>query len=147
MKGKEKGKAGRKLIEIDYQEVERLAGLGLSEKDICLALGISQSTLTRKKKIEQIGHALKKGRVKAIANVSNKVYQNAMDGKETSAIFFLKNRDPDNWADRQDVNYKIDIKKMLTNAHERIIEGETVDMGKITDTFPKKKLGDNDNEE
>ena len=70
-----------------------------------------------------------------------------MDGKETSAIFFLKNRDPDNWADRQDVNYKIDIKKMLTNAHERIIECETVDMGKISATFPKKKLSKQENEE
>ena len=119
----------------------------MSEKDICLALGISQSTLTRKKKIEQIGHALKKGRVKAIANVSNKVYQNAMDGKETSAIFFLKNRDPDNWADRQDVNYKIDIKKMLTDAHERIIEGETVDMGKIKDHVLYEDKANNKNEE
>ena len=70
-----------------------------------------------------------------------------MDGKETSAIFFLKNRDPDNWADRQDVNYKIDIKKMLTNAHERIIEGETVDMGKIKDHVLSSEQSLDDNKE
>ena len=45
-----------------------------------------------------------------------------MDGKETSAIFFLKNRDPDNWADRQEVNYNLDLKNVLTSARERIIE-------------------------
>ena len=41
-----------------------------------------------------------KGRAKAIAQVSSQLFNNAMEGKETSAIFFLKNRDPDNWKDR-----------------------------------------------
>ena len=45
-----------------------------------------------------------------------------MDGKETSAIFFLKNRDPDNWADRQEVNYNLDLKNVLTDARARIID-------------------------
>ena len=54
--------------------------------------------------------------------VANKVFENAMDGKETSAIFFLKNRDPDNWADRQELNYSLDLKNVLTSARERIIE-------------------------
>jgi len=45
-----------------------------------------------------------------------------MDGKETSAIFFLKNRDPDNWADRQELNYSLDLKNVLTSARSRIIE-------------------------
>ena len=45
-----------------------------------------------------------------------------MDGKETSAIFFLKNRDPDNWADRQEINYNLDLKNVLTDARARIIE-------------------------
>jgi hypothetical protein len=45
-----------------------------------------------------------------------------MEGKETSAIFLLKNRDPDNWAARQEINYNLDLKNVLTDARARIID-------------------------
>ncbi len=64
--------------------------------------------------------------------VANKVFENAMDGKETSAIFFLKNRDPDNWADRQEVNYNLDLKNVLTSARERIIDHRPTSLPKRT---------------
>ena len=54
-------KVGRKPINIELVELERLAGMGLSERQIASALDISNSTLTRKKHIEQIEHALKGG--------------------------------------------------------------------------------------
>ena len=151
MKGKEKGKPGRKAIVFDQEkidQIELLASQGLGPYQISKALGISWDTLDRnKKKNTEIAEAIKKGKAKGLAKVTNSLFNSANDGNVTAQIFYLKNRDPDNWADRQDVNYKIDIKKMLTDAHERIIEGETVDMGKITDTFPKKKLSGNDNKE
>ena len=50
-----------------------------------------------------------------------------MNGKETSAIFFLKNRDPDNWADRQDVQHNLNLSNILTEANTRIIEGKKVE--------------------
>ncbi len=114
-------KPGRKPINIDLEELERLAGMGLSERQIAAAMDISNSTLTRKKHIEQIGHALKKGRAKAVAAVSSKLFDNAMDGKETSAIFFLKNRDPENWKDRQEVvTASINLNDVLSGAKQRI---------------------------
>ena len=86
-------------------------------------LNVNISTITReKKRSEQFAHAIKKGRYKAVQLVANKVFENAMDGKETSAIFFLKNRDPDNWADRQEINYNLDLKNVLTDARSRIID-------------------------
>ena len=151
MEGKEKGKPGRKAIVFDQEkidQIELLASQGLGPYQISKALGISWDTLDRnKKKNSEIAEAIKKGKAKGLAKVTNSLFNSANDGNVTAQIFYLKNRDPDNWADRQDVNYKIDIKKMLTNAHERIIEGETVDMGKITDTFPKKKFSKQENEE
>ncbi len=76
----------------------------------------------RKEKKRAICTRYKKRRYKAVQLVANKVFQNAMDGKETSAIFFLKNRDPDNWADRQEINYNLDLKNVLTDARARIID-------------------------
>ena len=140
METQKKLKPGRKKIVLDIEEIERLAGMGLSERQIAAALGISNSTLTRKKHIEQIGHALKKGRAKALAQVSSKLFENALDGKETSAIFFLKNRDPENWSDRQEVNHNINLKEIMQNSKSRLIEGEIVEKEAISVPLPKKKL-------
>jgi len=124
----EKGKPGRKrklatLTEEEYKQISLWSGDGLNESQIATLLNVNISTITReKKRNEQFAHAIKKGKYKAVQLVANKVFQNAMDGKETSAIFFLKNRDPDNWADRQEVNYNLDLKNVLTSARERIIE-------------------------
>jgi len=124
----EKGKPGRKrklatLTEDEYKQISQWSGDGLNESQIATLLNVNISTITReKKRNEQFAHAIKKGRYKAVQLVANKVFQNAMDGKETSAIFFLKNRDPDNWADRQEVNYNLDLKNVLTSARSRIIE-------------------------
>jgi len=112
---------GRKPINIDIEELERLAGMGLSERQIASAMDISNSTLTRKKHIEQIEHALKKGRAKAVAAVSSKLFDNALEGKETSAIFFLKNRDPENWKDRQEViTASINLNDVISGAKDRL---------------------------
>jgi len=124
----EKGKPGRKrklaqLSEDDYKQISLWAGDGLNESQIATLLNVNISTITReKKRNEQFAHAIKKGKYKAVQLVANKVFQNAMDGKETSAIFFLKNRDPDNWADRQEINYNLDLKNVLTDARARIID-------------------------
>ena len=87
-------------------------------------------------------HAIKKGRYQAVQKVANKVYENAMEGKETSAIFFLKNRDPLNWSDRQQVN-QINLSNVLQEANNRIIEGksERLDIQEVQ--VPMKELQSN----
>ena len=128
-----KEKPGRKrklakLTEEDYNQISAWSGDGLSETQIATLLGVNISTITReKKRNEQFAHAIKKGRYKAVQLVANKVFQNAMEGKETSAIFFLKNRDPDNWADRQEKVINVNLKDALTHASARIIQGETLE--------------------
>ena len=145
MEEKPKGKPGRKLAlshltETDYEQISRWSGDGLSETQIATLLGVNISTITReKKRNEQFAHAIKKGRYKAIQNVANKVYQNAMDGKETSAIFFLKCRDPDNWNDKKlEVNHNFNIKDLLVNAQDRIIEGQSVQISNEKVQFLEK---------
>ena len=118
----QKKKPGRKAINLDHNEIERLAGMGLNERQICASLGINPSTLTRKKHIKSIKQALERGRASAIAQVSSQLFNNAMEGKETSAIFFLKNRDPDNWKDRNilETNHTINLSHVINSAKERI---------------------------
>ena len=134
----EKGKPGRKrklaqLTEDEYKQISQWSGDGLNESQIATLLNVNISTITReKKRNEQFAHAIKKGKYKAVQLVANKVFQNAMDGKETSAIFFLKNRDPDNWADRQEVNYNLDLKNVLTDARARIIDHQAHALPKRT---------------
>jgi len=124
----EKGKPGRKrklaqLTEDEYKQISQWSGDGLNESQIATLLNVNISTITReKKRNEQFADAIKRGKYKAVQLVANKVFQNAMEGKETSAIFFLKNRDPDNWADRQEINYNLDLKNVLTDARARIID-------------------------
>lgn len=137
-----KKKPGRKAINLDHNEIERLAGMGLNERQICASLGINPSTLTRKKHIKSIKNALEKGRASAIAQVSSQLFNNAMEGKETSAIFFLKNRDPDNWKDRNilETNHTINLNQVINSAKERIPNAtqtakrlnESIDKGQIT---------------
>jgi len=135
-----KKKPGRKAINLDHNEIERLAGMGLNERQICASLGINPSTLTRKKHIKSIKHALEKGRAKAIAQVSSKLFDNAMEGKETSAIFFLKNRDPDNWKDRNilETNHTINLSHVINSAKERI-PNATQTIKRLDDSIDKGK--------
>ena len=85
-------------------------------------------------------------RYRAVQQVANKIFQNAMDGKETSAIFFLKNRDPDNWADRQEVQHNLNLSNILTEANTRIIEGKKVETIEKKDQFLLKESdSSNDN--
>ena len=133
MEGKEKGKPGRKKIvftEEDYENITRWAGLGLSEQQIADNLGVSLSSIARNKRNnDKFDTALKKGKSVAIKEVSSALFNNAVyENNTTAQIFFLKNRgESGQWTDKTTVDHQIDIKKMLTNANQRIIEGNIVE--------------------
>ena len=145
MSEQKSSKVGRKRITFtdeDITNIERWSGDGLSEAQIATLLGCSLSTIARKKREKgRFDTALKKGKTRAIQAVANQVFQNAMSGKETSAIFFLKNRDPDNWADRQEVQHNLNLSNILTDARTRIIEGQKIERLNKKDQF---LLTDND---
>jgi DNA invertase Pin-like site-specific DNA recombinase len=85
--------AGRKPIEINLAEVERLAGLGLTEAEICTSLGISQRTLERRKAESGIfGEALKKGKTATQVVVANKLVELCKKGNLGAIIWWEKTR-------------------------------------------------------
>ena len=78
-------------IHIDLKQVESLAANGLTDEQIALALGISRTTLaSRKRESEQFVQAIKKGKAKGIAVVTNKLMESIKGGNITAMIFFLK---------------------------------------------------------
>ena len=78
-------------IHIDLKQVESLAANGLTHEQIAAALGISESTLTkRKKENTDFTDAIKRGKAKGIALVTNKLMESIKGGNMTGMIFFLK---------------------------------------------------------
>jgi len=78
-------------IHIDLKQVESLAANGLTDEQIASALGISRTTLaSRKRENEQFVQAIKKGKAKGVAVVTNKLMESIKGGNITAMIFFLK---------------------------------------------------------
>lgn len=83
----------REKIEIDLEEVERLAALGLSQADICAEIGISEDTLGRRKKDSaDFADALKRGKASAKKEISNKLFELARGGDLGAIIWIEKSR-------------------------------------------------------
>ena len=78
-------------IQIDLKQVESLAANGLTQEQIAAALGISESTLhKRKQENTEFTAAIKRGKAKGIALVTNKLMESIKGGNMTAMIFFLK---------------------------------------------------------
>jgi hypothetical protein len=85
--------AGRKRIEIDLDEVERLGGLGLSEQQICKCMGFSDETLLRRKRVSvEFVEALQRGKARAVAQVSNWLYELCAEKNLGALIWYEKTR-------------------------------------------------------
>ncbi len=115
-------KVGRKLINLDLEQVENLASRGLGTTQIARAMGVSWSTIDRsRKRSAEFEEALKRGQAKGLAQVTNSLFTSATDGNVTAQIFYLKNQDPKTWKDRvENVHATINLNDVLTGAKERI---------------------------
>jgi len=103
-------------IIIDYDKLYNLAKIGLSEEQIALSLGISVSTIGRRKREdERFSSTLKAGKQRGIDAVTNALFEGATGDKpNTSAqIFFLKNRA--GWRDRTEVDANIHADVTVTH--------------------------------
>ena len=104
---KKPGKVGRPKKMINdpetLEKITELGSLGMTFGQIARALGISRSSLDRRRaEFEEIEEAIKKGESLGIAKVSKALMDSAIyDKNPTSMIFYLKNRS-DKWSDRQE---------------------------------------------
>lgn len=109
-------------------QAEKLCKLGATDKEMADFFGVDERTINRwKDDHEEFCQSLKAGKLEADANVAHRLYQRAMGYSHeavkialtpagehhqvpyiehyapdtTAAIFWLKNRRPDQWRDKQ----------------------------------------------
>ncbi len=122
-----KGKYQKWLEPENLILLEGWARDGLTDEQIAKKIGINRDTLNDwKKKYPVISDTLKKGKEVVDYQVENALLQSALDGNTTAQIFWLKNRRPDKWREKQDA--KISDKE--NNLLEKINEAA----GKVLDT-------------
>ena len=109
-----RGPKPRLITEEFLAKVEHLAARGLSQQQVCHALGFSETWwYDAKQKNSDISESFKRGQAKGLAEVSNAIYEQALNVSTGAACFFLKNRDPDRWSDVKSVNaVQINVGKM-----------------------------------
>ena len=109
-----RGPKPRLITEEFLAKVEHLAARRLSQQQVCHALGFSETWwYDAKQKNSDISDSFKRGQAKGLAEVSNAIYEQALNGSTGAACFFLKNRDPDRWSDVKSVNaVQINVGKM-----------------------------------
>jgi hypothetical protein len=104
-----KRKACRPKVEIDLKKIEEYASQLLSNDQIAINLGIGRQTFYNKKNENpEIEEALKRGREKGIAKVTNKLVDSALKGNTTAQIFILKTHGGQEWKEKQEVNLSSD---------------------------------------
>lgn len=102
---------------------------GLIDEQIADKMGIAPSTLYRwKDEYKEISEALKEGKEVVDYQVENALLNKAISGNTTAQIFWLKNRRPDKWRDRQDVSHSGGIH--VRNQYENMTEEELMELAK-----------------
>ena len=110
MKNNGKSKTGRpsKYDPSKLEEIEKLAGIGLPDKDIAFLLGIDVSTFYAwKKERPEFSEAIKRGKTTGKMTIVNSLYRKAIEGNLTAIIFWLVNRYPEEWRNIQKMEHTI----------------------------------------
>ncbi len=116
-----KSKAEYWLTEDGLILLEGWARDGLTDEQIAHNCGISTTTLYNwKHRHVEILEALKKGKEVVDYQVENALLKKALVGDTTAQIFWLKNRRPDKWRDKQEA--KMDLGDSLAAAVEQAWE-------------------------
>jgi len=144
-----KKKPGRKRITFtdeQLEEIKHLAGLGVSESAIADKMGVSLSTIARRKRdSDKFDTTLKAGKLKAVAEVSNALFdsatgRNGNPPNVSAQIFFLKNRGEGvaSWSDVQKIENTFSLGDVINSAKERIPDA-TQTIKRLDDSIDKGK--------
>lgn len=83
------------------EQAKKLCLLGATDDVIAVFFGVTDRTLRNwKKKHQAFAEACKTGKLKADTEVVSALYEKAKGGDVTACIYWLKNRQPEQWRDR-----------------------------------------------
>ena len=133
------GPKPRTLTRELLDQIERHASRGLSQQQVCNALGFSETWwYDAKQKNSEISESFKRGQAKGLAEVSNAIYEQALNGSTGAACFFLKNRDPDRWSDVKSVNaVQINVGKMTDTQLLEELRSDPATMRSLLSMLPQ----------
>lgn len=118
-----KGKYQKWLEPENLILLEGWARDGLTDEQIAQNMGIGYSTLqTWKSKYQDIQDTLKKGKDVIDFQVENALLESALDVNTTAQIFWLKNRRPDKWRDKQNVELSKPIDDSIKEMEDYLCE-------------------------
>lgn len=113
----------RPRIDIDIQLVEKLAGDGLTQAEICAAMGISEKTLERRKtEMSVLADAIKRGKAQAAGIVANVLFEKATVDKDLGAIIWYE-KTRRGLSDRMQQQITVDVSKLSDDELRAITEG------------------------
>lgn len=95
---------GRPIVVFDEKDVAQCEALAavLNKQQIADYFGIDQNTLRAvEKRQPEVFHALKKGKVKAVAGAGMNLIQQSKRGNTTATIFYLKTQGGPQWRENQ----------------------------------------------
>jgi len=104
----------KEITEEIIKKAESLSAQGLTMNQIANVLGMGEATLYEKQnEYPEFSEAIKRGRDKGVATITNALFQKAKDGDNTAMIFYLKNRA--GWKDKLETEHtgdglKVDVK-------------------------------------
>ena len=145
-----KKKPGRKRITFtddQLEEIKHLAGLGVSESAIADKMGVSLSTIARRKReSDKFDAYIRAGKLKSIADVSNALYdsatgRNGNPPNVSAQIFFLKNRGGKvaEWSDVQKIENTFSLGEVINSARNRVGDASH---GNIIDVKAQEQKGE-----
>lgn len=94
-----------KMDQLNLEKVEVVASMGLIDDQIAVILDISPRTLNYWKKHPAFLQSLKRGKLKADFQITQSLYQKAKGGDTTAMIFWLKNRQPEKWREKTQLEH------------------------------------------
>jgi len=113
------------IKEIDPAKVEAFAAQGLTVDQIADCLDCCTSTLYNRMGSEvEVLEAIKRGRAKGVATMTNALFQSGKGGNITAQIFYLKNRSPEDWRDRRDIEVSGELNVPLSGTVKYVKSGD-----------------------
>lgn len=101
------------LPKVDLDEIEMMASVGMTTKQIADALHLSPSVFGRLVKNDPVvQEAIDRGQARGVKMVTDALFQNAMKGNVAAQIFYLKNKAA--WADKQELDQRLQVENKMS---------------------------------
>lgn len=116
---------------VDLSEIEMMASVGMTTKQIADALRLPPTTFGKLVKNDPtVQESIDRGTSRGVKMVTDSLFQNALKGNVAAQIFFLKNKG--GWADKQELDQRLQVDtKMSFDDAVEALKAAGIDPSKI----------------